>query len=66
MISATAASCYDGGKDKCNSPYVAHSLLDDISYLQESINAVKAENSQAAIVVNMHDYEEYLIQPNEN
>ena len=45
---------------------MAHSLLDDMSYLQESINAVKAENSQAAIVVNMHDFVEWLIQPNEN
>jgi hypothetical protein len=43
---------------------VAHCYLDDISYLQESIRAVKAENSEAAIVVNMHDISEWLMQPN--
>ena len=50
---------------ECNSPLVAHCYLDDISYLQESIRAVKAENSEAAIVVNMHDISEWLMQPNE-
>lgn len=39
---------------------VAHWIYDDMSYLHESIQSVKAENSQAAIVVTIHDGAEWV------